>query len=492
MKKKLFFSIAALIAAVGGLLFYSSLSSPEAKLVRALSTLIEEETIQVESDFTMNYEFDFDSYPFYSHEEEEIITYITDLFEEASGTGSVIYDKEEKVIEVGAIFDLSSEFYGDEIALSIPLSLYLDENKEEIVIDLDAYSTLSSDIIDTLAYNVFPNIPEIEEALAPLHGGEYSGVSTAYELETIFMPVINDYFEGKASIIDFELDKGFFDFGEKEVALTEFLLVKMIEDLESQDEDNQLIQEEDGWIIIKVDDHELADAVLYAFEEIENHDEIAEIFDDVSSLDLEEMIEEVELNVKEFKEYSIGETTISFEIEQNKIVTMKTEMTSTYGENGITAENTSSSTSTFTYGDTAEFQFYGEDRKEVDLDYLFYDLEEALDNYFMELYNEWYYSSGYSSYYEYDYDWDWWDEDDEYDEWDWEYDYDYDDESDETPEDYEEYYDVTEEDLEAIEKQEVTHQDFGLSEEEMYNWVRELEFARLVEPGTAAHYLPRL
>ncbi|MCR6105722.1 hypothetical protein HXA34_05395 [Salipaludibacillus agaradhaerens] len=510
MKGKIFLGVIALIAAISGLLLYSSLSSPEAKLFSAFNALMEEESVQVESEFTLNHEFDFDSNTFYSYEEEKVTMMLTDIMEEVTGTSSVIYDKKEKVIEIGVNYDLSGDIHGDEVSLSMPFRLYLDENKNEIVIDLDAYSNFSSDMIDVLSYNVFPHIPEVKETLALSQDGEYSGTSTAYELESYFMPIIKNYFEGKAYIIDWELEDSLFEFemGEEEAQLAEFILTNIIENIESQGDDNQLIQEEDGWIIITFDDHELVDAILYAFEEVENNDDMADLYENIASEDLDDLIEELELTFKEFKEYSIGETTISFEIEQNKIVTMKTEMTSTYGENGITAESTSSSISTFTYGDEAEFMFYGEDRQKANLDGFFYDFDKELDNYLIELYGDWsdsYYTPGYSSYYDYDYDydydWDWWDDEDyDYDEWfneEWDddYDYDYDYDWHYAPEDYAyyyDYYDVTEDQLEAIENQDVTHLDFGLSEEDMYSWVLELEFARLVEPGTAAHYLPRL
>ncbi|MCR6109807.1 hypothetical protein HXA35_05570 [Bacillus sp. A301a_S52] len=508
MKGKIFLSVIALTAVIGSLLLYSSLSSPEAKLFSAFNALMEEESVQVESEFTLNHEFDFDSNVFYSYEEEKVTKMLTDLMEEVSGTSSVIYDKKEKVIEIGVNYDLSGDIYGDEVSLSMPFRLYLDENNDEIVIDLDAYSNLSSDMIDVLSYNIFPHIPEVKETFAQSQNGDYSGTSTAYELDSYFMPIIKDYFEGKAYVIDWELEESLFELemGEEEAQLTEFILTNIIENFESQGEDNQLIREEDGWIIITFDDHELVDAILYAFEEIENNDDMANLYESIASEDLDDLIKELELTFKEFKEYSIGETTISFEIKQNKIVTMKTETTSTYGENGITAESTTSSISTFTYGDEAAFLLYGEDRQKADLDGFFYDFDKELDNYLMELYGDWsdsYYTPGYSTYYDYDYDWDWRDDEDyDYDEWfneewddDYDYDYDYDYDWHYAPEDYEyyyDYYDVTEEQLDAIENQDVTHLDFGLSEEDMYNWVLELEFARLVEPGTAAHYLPRL
>lgn len=78
---------------------------------------------------------------------------------------------------------------------------------------------------------------------------------------------------------------------------------------------------------------------------------------------------------------------------------------------------------------------------------------------------------------------------DEFD-WDAEWDEDY-----ELDWDYDEYYEyeLTEEELElieSIESQSVSHEDFDITEEEMYYWVLDLEIEGFVEFGTADYYFP--
>jgi hypothetical protein len=54
-------------------------------------------------------------------------------------------------------------------------------------------------------------------------------------------------------------------------------------------------------------------------------------------------------------------------------------------------------------------------------------------------------------------------------------------------------YELTDEELEfieAIENQEITHEDVGLSEEDMYYLVLEYEFSGFVSEGTSDLYLP--
>ncbi|GAE31056.1 hypothetical protein [Halalkalibacter hemicellulosilyticus] len=466
---------------IGGLIVYSFLSSPEVKLANGLQNLLNEDRVQVESEFDLSYDFDFDELlndPYMSEMDEFAFNLVEDLFNSLSGTSSIIYDKELDVMELSGTYGISGDISGEDISLHIPISMYFSGEEDVMAIDLDPYAQFIPDAIDVISYNILPNIEEVQEELELITDGEDVGDFFSRELNDLLQPTIDSLLTGKqfSDTLDLDRDRLFTQLEDNERYVLEFVFEKMIEYLDEHNEE-ELITEEDGWIYVNLDDQLLLQSILYAFEEAkEDEDTLAALEEE-----LDTSIDTAISNIEEFQE-DISEMTfdfnIGFLIERGQIVQSITTSTFSFEEDGVSFTGSSTVNSDYLYGDQAAFSFYDAERDELseaDMEQYFYDLEmqieSRLEDIYADLYADMYY-------FEDEFDWD--------AEWDEDYELDW---------DYDEYYEyeLTEEELElieSIESQSVSHEDFDITEEEMYYWVLDLEIEGFVEFGTADYYFP--
>ncbi|MCK0472395.1 hypothetical protein [Halalkalibacter sp. APA_J-10(15)] len=470
---------------IGGLIVYSFLSSPEVKLANGLQNLLNEDRVQVESEFDLSYDFDFDELlndPYMSEMDDFAFNLIEDLFNSLSGTSSIIYDKELDVMEVSGTYGISGDISGEDISLHIPISMYFSGEEDVIAIDLDPYAQFIPEAIDVISYNILPNIEEAQEELDLITGGEDIGDFFSREANNLLEPMIDSLFTSKqfSDSLDLDRDRLFTQLEDNERYVLEFVFEKMIEYFDEHNEE-ELITEEDGWIYVNLDAQLLLQSILYAFEEAKENEETLEALEE----ELEVPIDTAISNTEEFQE-DISEMTfdfnIGFLIERGQIVKSITTSTFSFEEDGISFTGSSTVNSEFIYGEQAAFSFYDAERDELsesDIDQYLFDLEMQVESLLDEIYADLFEDM----YYDEEFDWEAeWDEDYELD---WDYDESY----------YDEYYDyeLTEEELElieSIESQSVSHEDFDISEEEMYYWVLDLEIEGFVEFGTADYYYP--
>ncbi|MCR6110847.1 hypothetical protein HXA35_10930 [Bacillus sp. A301a_S52] len=460
-KVKLGLGIGALaIVVIAGILVYSLLSSPEAKLASALQQMVEEDVIQTESDFNLALDIDADPelLGIYTDEDQASMDLVMDMMQNIHGTSSVIIDNENKVMEIGSSFGITGDVQGEEIDLQIPFHLYFDEEQNEMGIDLDPYAAFLPEVIDLIAYNVVPNIPDAEESLAMYTNGEDVSDFLANELSSLVVPVIEEGFTGKKLTEPMDFDESlFYDNEEDGKALNIFILEHMFDYLNEHSEDD-VVTEENGWIVVNVGEDLLLDAFIYGLEEVEKDSEAKEVYEGFYEGEVATHIEELN-DAKEDLENLSFSIEASFLIEQGRIVESKSTMSLSMSQDGVSISLTGDTSSTYSYGDDVEFAFYNAEREELteaDMENIAFELQSVFETYLLENMDYDYYDEDYY-------------EEDFFD------------------------YELTDEELEfleAIENQEVTHEDLGLSEEDMYYMVLEYEFSGFVAEGTSDLYLP--
>jgi hypothetical protein len=193
-------------------------------------------------------------------------------------------------------------------------------------------------------------------------------------------------------------------------------------------------------------------------EEVEKDSEAKEVYEDFYKEEVATHIEELSDAKDDLDNLSFS-IEASFLIEQDRIVESKSTMSLSLSEDGVSISLTGDTSSTYSYGDDAEFAFYNADREELteaDMENIAFELQSVFETYLMENMDYGYYEEDYY-------------EDDFFD------------------------YELTDEELEfveAIENQEITHEDVGLSEEDMYYLVLEYELSGFVSEGTSDLYLP--
>jgi hypothetical protein len=470
----------------GGVFAYSLTTSPEAKLAKAFENLLEEEVIQMNSDFSVASDFDFTAEDMdIPGEEAEYFDIFKDVMENITGTSSVIIDRENKVIEAGINYGVSGDIQGSPISLQIPFRFYIDEEAEEIAFDLDPYVDFSEDFIETTAHHIIPHIPEAEETLALLNDGTYSAEWAVEEFTDVITPLIEDILSEKQVTDSYDLDTCLFssEHSEDYKELTKFIIIKMFEDLNSDEADN-FITEEDNWIYLSTDVHDLLDAFAYAMKEIEHDDDMLEKFYNIGEeqsnkkikdikKEFQDQVEELEEEFDRGKKELTGDVNLGFYIKDNKITSITSDMELELNNSESQHSKSEMSISTvmaisieFMYSEDAEFSFYGQDREE-------FDVEEAGS--LIEKHTAWYMIENYEVF-----------------------------EGIMTPEEtpaspdenddtsYQDY-ELTDDDLAlfaAIEAGEITAEDDEMDETEFYLEVLALEAEGLVAPGTADQYLP--
>ncbi|WP_096186442.1 hypothetical protein [Evansella halocellulosilytica] len=440
--------ITLFVVIIGGFLAYSFFTSPEAKLANAIGNLTNEDQIQVDTDFTMSLDFDGHPSEFGLYGEEEVyFNILKDIFQNIEGENSVVVDFENHVVELGGSYGISGDIHGEDVHLQVPFRLYLDEDADEIALDLDPYTEFLSDFIDVLSYNILPNIPEIEEELALFTEGEDVGDFLSTELNTAVVPVVEESIKGAKYKDSLDLDERIFIENDDEDYLFHFVIDHMI-DYFKDNNDGDLVTEEDGWIILDLDEDLIFHSYLYALNEVKDNEEAKEAFEKDSDIDIETAIADLEEEVDTLEDGTLI-MEVAFMIESGNITASNADMTMTFEEEGVEFNITATASSTYKYNEDVEFVLYGAERKELteaDLDMMFYDIELEVESHMEQYIDE------FEEYYE---------------------------------------YELTEEELElfeAIEAEEVSHEDFGLTEEEMYWWVLDLEYEGFVEPGTSSLY----
>ncbi|PYZ92171.1 hypothetical protein CR194_15115 [Salipaludibacillus keqinensis] len=455
-KVKLGIGISALLVVlIGGILFYSFISSPEVKLARAFESLSQEDQAQVTSTMDMSIDLDMSASELGMYGEEEIFfDMMQSMLDNISGTSTVVWDNENKVVEMNATYGISGDIQGEDIHLQVPFSLYLDENGDEVAFDLEPYVDFTSEAIDVISYNVLPNIPELQEDLELLAEGEDVGDFLSTELNQLVVPIIEDTLRGKKYSEPLDIDENIFREDEDERYLLTFILENMLEYMKEHNEED-IVTEDDNWITVSLEEEMFFDSLLYALREVEKDEEAKKTFEETYEEDIETTISDLEEARDDLEDVSLS-LTASFLVKQNTIHESQMDFTLTFEEDGQNVNVAGTVTSEYSYGEEADFLFYGQDREEIteeELDQMGYEIEMTVDNYMMENYQ-------YEDEYMYE---------DEYE------------------------VELTEEEqelIEAIEAEEVTHDDFALTPEEMYYWVIDLEMQGLVEQGTSDLYMP--
>ncbi|UTR13831.1 hypothetical protein MM221_14595 [Salipaludibacillus sp. LMS25] len=488
-KGKFVLSILVLgIVIAGGVFAYSLTTSPEVKLAKAFENLLEEEVIQIDSDFSVAYDFDLTPEDMHFHGEEAVYFDIfKDVMENITGTSSVIIDRENKVIEAGVNYGVSGDIQGSPISLQIPFQFYMDEEADEIALDLDPYVDFSGDLIETAAHHIIPHIPEAEETLALLNDGTYSAEWATEEFTDVITPIAEDMFSGKKITHPLDMQNPLFEseVSEETAELSLFMFMTMFDYLSAEDE--SFLTEEDGWIYLSSDFGSFYEALIYSLKEVKNDDDMLRLYDDIlyyysnEKIDdikekLAEDIEEMEEELDDIKEGLNGDFTVGFNIKDGVItsITQEAELQmnpSVFDEkdpmlDDVTMSATVSTTNHLAYGEDAEFSFYGQDRDEFDEEEAQSLIEKHVERFMMENYEmfealmapEVTPASP--------------------------------DQNDDTS--YQDY-ELTDDDLAlfaAIEAGEITAEDAEMDETEFYLEVLALEAEGLVAPGTADQYLP--
>ncbi|UTR12596.1 hypothetical protein MM300_10135 [Evansella sp. LMS18] len=460
--KKAVISIAVLaVLIIGGFLSYSAFASPELKLVKAVNDIMEEDVVQVNTDFSMNIDFSGSPEDFYLSPDEEIyFDILRDLLQNIEGSNSVIVDSEAKVIEMIGSYGISGDIQGENIKLQLPFGFYIDEEADELAFDLDPYADFFPEIVDVFAFNILPYIPEIEQELLFFTNGEDTGEWISREVNTVLGPVLENTLRGAKFTDSLDLEESIFPEDGEEEYLAQFMLEHIFDYLNEHGGDS-LVTERDDRIYLELDEDLMLHSILHSLREVEADEEAREAFEKGSDESVESVISDFEEMIDEIEKLSISFVS-GFKIESGRIVESDTEAVISITEDGVTVDMSVTADSSYIY-DRAEFSFYGHDRivfTESDFDEVAYELEMQFENRMGEIFLEM--------------------EEDFY------FDEDYDDSA------YEYDYDLTDEDLEfiaMIEAQEVSHEDFGFTPEEMYELVLELELSGLVEPGTSDLYL---
>ncbi|UJW56926.1 hypothetical protein HXZ66_05590 [Bacillus sp. A116_S68] len=488
-KGKFILSIVGLaVIIVGGVYLYSLLSSPEAKLAKAFENLLEEDVVQIDSEFSVAYDFDFTAEDMDIYGEEAIYFDIfKDIMENITGTSSVILDTENKVMEAGVNYGVSGDIQGSPISLQIPLKFYMDQGAEEIAWDLDPYVGFTEDAVNTAAHHIIPHIPEAKETLALLNDGTYSAEWATEEFTDVITPIAEEILGGKKITETFDTQESIFDseISDDVTELGSFIAISMFDYLNAEQE--SFLTEEDDWIYLSSDINTFYDALIYSLKEVKNDDDMLRVYDDIlyhysnEKIDdikekLTEDIEGMEEELDDIKEGLNGDFTFGFNIKGGVItsITQEAEVQvnpSVFDEgdpmlDDVTMSATMSMTSQLVYGDDAEFTFYGQDREEFDEAKAQSIIENHVALYMMENYEAF---EGIMT-------------------------------PDDTPASPDQNgdtsyqdYELTDDDLAlfaAIEDGEVTAEDVGMDETEFYLEVLALEAEGLVAPGTADQYLP--
>lgn len=451
--KKLWMSLGVIAVVIGvGFFVYSVINnSPEMKLAKGFESLLDAERVQIDSDFEMDIAFDAELAQLgFTADDEALLEILEDLFKNIDGTGSFVYDKNEEAIEFDGSFGVTGDIQGEDINLQVPFRFYVDSVAEEMAIDVDPYVTFFPEFVDVFANNVIPHILEVEETLGSALDGQDVGEWFSTEVNGVIRPILEENLQNAKLVEEIEIDGNLFETREKnEEWVDKFILEKALLYMKDNT-DGEYISEEDSWIYLQLDKDLFFQSFIHALHEVEANEQMKEAFEEDGETTVEEAIKELEQSLEEIEDYTM-DFDLGFKVERGTLLESKVELTMSFEEGGISFDVGMSVDSTYNYDDAVEFKLYGQERTtltEAELDDLTYEINWELESLVNDLLADF----------------------------------------------QEDYYEeeLSEEDLAllaAIEAQELSHDDFGLTEEEMYYWVLDLELAGLVEPGTSDLYL---
>ncbi|SDO57966.1 hypothetical protein [Alkalicoccus daliensis] len=375
-----------LLLIIGGAVLYSFLTSPEIKLARAMESLTKENQVEVTSTYNMSLDMDIDSEELGLYGEEETYFHIMqDILKNMSGTSGLIWDSENKIIEVSSSFGIEGEVYGEDVSLLVPFALYFDEGENNMAVDLDPYAAFGSDLINTVSHQILPNIPELQEELQELTQGEEVGEFFSRELNERFLPVLEEGFSGKQYRDSLDLEESIFAEDADDRYLGSFIVEKMLDYMREHGED-ELVTEEDNWIHVKTDEKILIDSLLYALEEVKEDEEAREAFEKSSEQPIEESMEDVEDAREEFEEVDLF-VDAAFLISGNKIQESLMDITVSFEEEGQTLQMSGEVHSEYEYGTEVSYVFYGKDREDIteeQLNDIGYQIDWEMEEFMME------------------------------------------------------------------------------------------------------------
>ncbi|MCR6097261.1 hypothetical protein HXA31_02590 [Salipaludibacillus agaradhaerens] len=450
-----------IILSIAGLIGYSLLTSAEAKLANAIKELFNEDTVHIESEFDISLTSDASSEDWYLYGDEEMIfDLVTDLFDDISGTGTLVLDNENHVLELTSDLNLTSDLHGEDILFTMPFHLYIDEIEDEMAIDLDPYVAFMPEMIDTFSYQIIPNVPMVQEELYLFGNNEEMGDFFSAEFNPLFMPIFEEYFEETQLTQNVTLEESFFHSDETTQQLNEFMIGHTL-DYISEHHDTGFITVEDDWLYTDLEFDLLIEAELATLEAVKEDVDMTAIYEDVTEQSVTEGIEQLENAVDED---ITGTISAGFLLEDGLIIENSLTFSFEFEEEGIHYNLEASFSNVFTYNQDPEFTFYNEERHSVSEDIfsdLGLDLEQAFDDYIASiaalLYG--------------------------------------DQEEEAALDENSEVNDgqLTEDDLwliSLIEERLITHEDAGMDAESFYLFVVDLEDHGLVKNGTSDYYIP--
>ncbi|UTR14822.1 hypothetical protein MM221_20125 [Salipaludibacillus sp. LMS25] len=451
-KVKLGLGIGALaIVVIAGILVYSLLSSPEAKLANAFQEMMEEEVIQQDSQFSMSIEVDesFDNLGL-TAEDEEAAEFLLDILNNIKGTSSIVMDKEKSIVEMSAALGVVGDIQGEEIDFQIPFSFYTDEANDKMAIDLDPYVEFLPSLVDTFAYDIVPNVPQAEDSVSMITSGENVSDLIANDFDEYVMPFVKETFTNKKLVSDYKNEA----YNEEDLNDVHRFVVEELFNYLDEHSKEDVISQDGNWVTVKMDNNLLVDSLVHVLNKVHKDEEIADKFENVVGEstdsfityleDLNDFLDEQDMTVQIKSRYLIEKDRI-VKSEDDILINAQIEETNLKVNLDITNE--------YSYGDDVEFTFYNAEREELteaDMENIAFELQSVIETYMME-----------------------------------NIDFGYDEEvvEHEPTQEEQEFY-------EALENQELTHEDLGLTEEDMYSMVLDCELSGFVAEGTSDLYYP--
>jgi hypothetical protein len=387
-QKKVIFgaSVLCLMIVIIGVINYAFTLTPEAKLAKALENLLEEDYIQIEIES-----------PPPALEADGPQDPIDDLFKNLRGTSTLIFDKHEGIVEINGLLDSENNSSANRLTLTLPYHLYIDLQKNNLVLDTDPFVEIAPNLFDLTATYVIPESTELTRLMSHGNGGIYSSKQTAQALDSHFTPVLENHLTEKIATFDLPFEESLLEPSEDLQLFMTFIFEQIVEELITQNDDDSLLKEEQGAIVLTLDDHQLINAVLHAFNNIEGDDRIQKIYDnlfeegELFTFLLNQMLEEI-------KEEQSGQTIIRFEMSRDKLTKMTIETSTTFEEVTDTTTSEMMTYLTFNYDTPIKFELYGEEREEVNVNNMVNQLSMAFDYYLASN------PPAFHEYYELDYD----------------------------------------------------------------------------------------
>ncbi|UJW56925.1 hypothetical protein HXZ66_05585 [Bacillus sp. A116_S68] len=454
-----------IILSVGGVLGYSLLTSPKAELAHGIERLFAEDTVQIESEFDLNITYDDSLFSVdVQGDRDAIVEMIEDLSDSISGSGTMTLDNEKKVLELATTLQITSDIHSGQMALDMPFHLYIDGNEDEMAIDLDHYVSFMPDVIDAFSYYILPNIPSVQAEFDRFEDNQEAGEFLSGEFNPLFMPLFEEYFKEKQLTQPLAQAENIFNSDEKTDQLQAFMIGQIFAYMEENHEET-LLTEDDEWLMSEFELALLTDAVLYSFERIEEDEDMAKLYKELTAMDAKEAKKQFKKKVNDLENLS-DTVTASFLIEDGYITENKLTFTAQIEYEGIPFNVEASFTNNLTYDSETDFIFYGNDRENITgnlLSDIASDITHTYNDYILEKAS-----------------WIYWEETAE---------------SEFDPEEYGEFYGelLTEDDLwliSMIDQELITHEDLEMEAELFYLFVLDLEEHGLVTPGTSDYYYP--